>query len=316
MNKLTNTARYLSYSLLISVAIYVPISLQQGSLLAPFHDTAIKQASKPVTTAASAQLAKLPVAQHGATAWDYSFANKADGPLSNKDWNFTTGTTIADYNNEAQAYTSRTSNVRVSNGTLVIEAKPDNIDGKAYSSARVDTKGKFDFTYGTLEVDMKLPAGDGTWPAAWLLPADNKYSPSSYGIANSDPFAWALNGEIDFAEAIGSIPGQNIPAIHSYNEVQQAPTYTPAYVPDSAAAFHEYGVIKTPTSITFTIDGVPYASRQKTSSNPLDWPYDQPYYVILDLAIGGNWAGSKGIDTTSAPWQLQIKSLSYKPLGQ
>jgi beta-glucanase (GH16 family) len=78
--------------------------------------------------------------------------------------------------------------------------------------------------------------------------------------------------------------------------------------------FHRFGVIKTPNKITFTLDGKPYTSRTKNSDNPLDWPYNQPYYLIINLAIGGNWAGANGIDVSSAPWQLKIKSLSYTPL--
>jgi beta-glucanase (GH16 family) len=80
------------------------------------------------------------------------------------------------------------------------------------------------------------------------------------------------------------------------------------------SGFHRYGIIKTPNKITFTIDGKPYASRSKKSNSPLDWPYNQPYYLILNLAIGGKWAGANGIDNASAPWLMQVKSISYRPL--
>jgi len=292
----------------LALAAYLPFALQQGTFALPIGS--ISQTVQPT----SGLVVKPKPAQHGATAWTYDFTNRPDGRLSRLDWNFETGSQAADYNGEAQAYTSNTQNVRIQDGTLIIEAKPQSQDGKQYTSGRVNTLSKFDFTYGTLEVDMKLPSGVGTWPAAWLLPADNKYKLADYAIPSSNPYAWALNGEIDFAEAVGYIPGQNIPAIHSYNEVQRAPTYTPGYVPTSTSEFHRYGVIKTPDSITFTIDGVPYNTRHKTSDNPLEWPYDQPYYLILDLAIGGKWAGAHGIDDTSAPWRLQVKDISYKPL--
>jgi len=250
---------------------------------------------------------------HGETAWNRDFSAMPDGPLTHRDWNFENGNLVASYNNEAQTYTSRLSNVRVENGNLVIEAKPENLNGRHYTSARIDTKGSFDFTYGTLEVDMMLPAGNGTWPAAWLLPARNIYKPADFGIANNDHFAWSLNGEIDFVEAIGRIPGQNIPAAHSYNEIHAAPTYTPVQVSDPYGSYHRYGIIKTPTSITFTLDGVTYASRQKTSDSPLDWPYNQPYYLVINLALGGNWAGADGIDDATAPWLLKIRSVAYTP---
>jgi beta-glucanase (GH16 family) len=254
------------------------------------------------------------IANHGQNPWIYNFADYPNGALSSDYWNFTTGAKDADYNNEAETYTSSQNNARIQDGVLVIEALPHKLNGKDYTSARVNTKDKFDFTYGTLEVNMMMPAGSGTWPAAWLLPVNNTYKTSSYGLAANDKYAWALNGEIDFAEAIGSLPGQNIPAAHSYDEVQAAPTYTPAYISNPYTEFHRYGVIKTPDRITFTIDGQPYATRQKTSNNPLDWPYDQPYYLILNLAVGGNWAGANGIDNSTAPWQLKIRSVTYSPL--
>lgn len=252
---------------------------------------------------------------HGDSAWNYNFASMPDGPLPSSDWKFENGNKVADYNNELETYTSRTTNVRVQDGNLIIEAKPEDLNGKHYTSARVNTKDLFDFTYGTFEADMMLPAGAGTWPAVWLLPTNSMYKASNFGIANNDPYAWALNGEIDFAESIGSLPGQNIPAAHSYNEIRAQPTYTPAFVTNAYAQYHRYGVIKTPDSITFTLDGVPYATRHRTSSSPLDWPYNQPYYVVLDLAVGGKWAGADGIDNSSAPWLLKVRSLSYTPLN-
>jgi beta-glucanase (GH16 family) len=249
-----------------------------------------------------------------AKGWVYAFDDIADGALPDTDWKFEDGTLVSNYNNEAQAYTSRTDNVKVRDGTLVITAKPEQYAGKSYTSARINTYGAFSFTYGTIEVDMMIPDGGGTWPAAWLLPRNNIYKPADYGISDSDPYAWALNGEIDFAESIGNIRGENIPAAHSYNEIHGTTIYTPGFIADPYQTYHRYGVVKTPTSITFTIDGVPYASRVKTSDNPLDWPYNQPYYLILNLAVGGAWASAAGIDDASAPWELKVKSISYKPL--
>lgn len=292
----------------LAFAAYLPFALQRGAFALPIGSASV--AAQP-----SAKLKVTPKpAQHGATTWTYDFTKRPNGVLSRLDWNFESGTDVSNYNGEAQAYTSNTQNVRIEAGKLIIEAKPQNLDGKQYTSARINTQGKFDFTYGTLEVDMKLPTGNGTWPAAWLLPANPKYQANTYGITATSPYAWALNGEIDFEESVGYIPGQNIPAIHSFNEVQRASTYSPGIVPTSATDFHRYGVIKTPDSITFTIDGVPYNSRHKTSNDPREWPYDQPYYLILDLALGGSWAGAHGIDNSTAPWQLQVKSISYKPL--
>ena len=248
-----------------------------------------------------------------AGAWTYDFSQYPDGALSPNDWQFEKGTKVADYHNELQAYTDRTSNVRVENGLLVIDAHREQYEERQFTSARITTANSFAFTYGTLEVDMMLPEGKGTWPAAWLMPRDSIYSPADYGIDKSNKHQWAVNGEIDFAEAIGRLPGQNIPAAHSYNSFSTAPVYTPAFIKNPYTQFHRYGIIKTADKITFTLDGTPYATRTKNSDSPLDWPFNQPYYLILNLAIGGNWAGQEGIDEASAPWQLKVRSISYTP---
>jgi beta-glucanase (GH16 family) len=302
-------------SLLVCVALYgcLLFSIHQSTFVSPVFGLE-KTWQKKTSTASQAAIAKPSSTNVGASSWGYDFSKMANGPLTSSAWNFENGNKVANYNHEAQTYTTRQKNVRIDNGALVISAQREDLNGRHYTSARINTQGKFSFTYGTLEVDMMVPAGSGTWPAAWLLPENGIFQPSKYGISATDPFAWATNGEIDFAESIGSLPGQNIPAAHSYNEVHAAQTYTPAIVTNPYGTYHRYGVIKTPTSITFNLDGIAYASRHKTSNNPLDWPYDQPYYLILNLAIGGNWAGANGIDDSKSPWLLKVGNISYTPL--
>jgi len=255
------------------------------------------------------------------TSWSYNFQKLPSGSLPAADWNFETGVKAASYNKEAQVYTSRPENVRIENGVLVLEARKENFAGRRYTSARINTEGKFSFQYGHLDVDMMLPQGVGTWPAAWLLPRAGIYKPGSFGIAESDPNVWALNGEIDFEEAIGSIPRQNIPATHSYNSLQRPTVYTPVTVDTAYTAFHKYGVTKTPDAITFTLDGKPYATRTRSSEDPREWPFNQPYYLVLNLAMGGDWAGTNtaefppdGIDSSAGSWQLKVRSIEYAPL--
>ncbi len=271
-----------------------------------------KSGVTPVVAAAPA-IAPAPNESDPATKnWTYNFGDQADGALPAEDWQFEIGPGVASYHDELQTYTANTSNVRIQDGVLIIEARKETLDDKTYTSGRIHTLGDFSFTYGTLEIDMMLPQGKGSWPAAWLMPRDNRYAPETFGISKDDKLAWALNGEIDVMEAIGRLPGQNLPTIHSYNELQRQPTYTPAFVKNPYTQYHKYGIIKTPTKITFTLDGVPYASREKTTDNPLDWPFDQPYYLILNLAVGGTWAGTDGIDDASFPWQLKVKSITYR----
>jgi len=291
------------------ICIIVGLLILSGLLGRPFN--AVSEKVAPTTNTIPFDNSKI----YNDTNWTYDFSQLKDGPLSSNDWNFEAGSVISKYNEEAQIYTGRTENVRIENSTLVLEARKEDMLGYRYTSARINTKDYFSFTYGELEVEMMLPQGVGTWPATWLLPAGREYNPADYRVASEDKFSFAFNGEIDFAESIGSIPGENIPAAHSYNSLRQKPLYTPVHVMNPYTEFHRYGIIKKSNEIIFTLDGVPYASRKKKSNNPMDWPFDQPYYLIINLAIGGKWAGEKGIDDSSAPWQLKIKSIRYKYLS-
>lgn len=246
--------------------------------------------------------------------WEINFSEYADGELPKENWNFEVGNKVAAYNDELQTYTNRTENVRIEDGVLVLEARPEKKNGRNYTSARINSKDKLNFEYGTLEVEAALPRGTGTWPAVWLMPQDPIYKPENFGITEKDAYYWAVNGEIDFVESIGRLPGQNIPAAHSYNTFKESPQYTPVYIDNPYDNYHRYGIVKTPDTITFTFDGEPYASRQKLNDDPLDWPYNQPYYLIINLAIGGKWAGDSGVDDATAPWLLKVKSITYKPL--
>ncbi len=246
--------------------------------------------------------------------WFYTFNAEQSRALDPSIWTVENSVTTATYNKELQTYTNRPENVRIEGDALVIEAHVEQRDGQSYTSARINTRNAFAFTYGKLEVDIKLPRGVGTWPAAWLMPNDERYKVADFPSVTDPRRQWALNGEIDFMEAVGYLPGEIIPATHGYNSLGGAATYTPGVVNKPYDAYHRYGIIKTPESISFTIDGVPYASRTKTSDNPLDWPYDQSYYLILNLAIGGEWAGAQGVDETTAPWKMHVRSIAYRPL--
>lgn len=246
--------------------------------------------------------------------WLYSFSETKSHALDLSLWTAENGPETAAYNNEQQTYTGRPENVRIEGNALVLEAHIEQRNGRQYTSARINTRKAFTFDYGTLEVDIKLPRGTGSWPAAWLMPSDERYRKTDYPSVSDPSREWALNGEIDFMEAVGYLPGEVIPAAHGYNSLGRPAIYTPGFVGNQYDAYHRYGVIKTPDSITFTIDGIPYASRIKTDDSPLEWPYNQSYYLILNLAIGGNWAGAHGVDQTMAPWKMSIRSISYKPL--
>lgn len=262
-----------------------------------------------------------------AAPWRVDFATLPDGPLDPALWNFSEGRKEADYNEEEQTYTSRPRNVRIENGELVIQTHVEQRDGKEFTSARINTLGKFDFRYGAIEVTAILPAGVGTWPAAWLMPSNPRYDARELGVPQGSPFEFAVNGEIDFLEAIGRHPGENIPAAHSYNQLHAGNIYTPGHMENPYTKFHRYGLIKKPGSLEFTIDGEIFASRLQSESgdgSPLWWPFEQNYYLIINNAMGGAWAGAEkekfpphGIDLSQqGNWRYRIAAIDYRPLGQ
>lgn len=257
------------------------------------------------------------------TAWEKDFSVMPDGPLNPEGWNFVTGTEVPGYNQEEQTYTNRPENVRIEKGALVIQARNEKLDNREFTSARIHTQNHFAFKHGTLEVTAMLPRGVGTWPAAWLMPNAPVYDSQEHGIPQGHRYEFMMNGEIDFLEAIGSIENENIPQAHSFNQrTSGEEIYTPGIINDAYGAFHTYGVIKKPGSVEFTLDGQVFASRTQDSDDPRWWPFEQDYYLILNLAMGGQWAGKEkdyfpphGIDTSmSDQWQFRIQKISYTPL--
>lgn len=254
-------------------------------------------------------------------SWQQDFRRMPDGPLDTRYWNFNKGYTIPSYNHEAETLTARSNNVRVQDGRLILEARKQELHGHHYTSAHVNTQGKFSFQYGKLEVDIKAPAGIGTWPAAWLLPEGAKYNPQNYGIDPTSNNAWAINGEIDFFETVGAEPHRLYPDFHSYNSVvanQNSSYYK--QVPDMYRAFNTYGVELTPGRIAFTLNGEVYHHVERTAAaahDPRKWPFDQPYYLILNLAMGGSWGGEDkqqyppdGIEG-DGPWEMQMAGVRF-----
>jgi beta-glucanase (GH16 family) len=244
--------------------------------------------------------------------WVQDFSSMPNGPIDRNVWNVSTGIKIPNYNNEAEALTGSQQNVRIENGLLVLEGVSEAMpyDGKKYTSARITSKEPF--SYGKLEVDMLLPSGDGTWPAAWLLPSSPKYKPSDYGINPNSNDAWSLNGEIDFCEARGDEPNLVTATLHNYDTVKANKDFAAKkVVHKSAEDFHTYGVERTPNKIVFTVDGKPFHTANKTSDDPKRWPFDQSYYLILDLALGGTFGGDI---KSEGPWKMDVKSTKFFPL--
>jgi len=193
-------------------------------------------------------------------------------------------------NNELQWYLPDSAELR--NGYLVITARKESKQGKDYTSARINTRDRFAFRYGRIEARMKLPKGQGLWPAFWLLPQDNAYG------------TWAASGEIDIVEARnpGSSGGNTIyGTIHyggqSPNNVYSGEQY--AVAADVTADFHVFALEWDPAEIRWYVDGILYAVRNTwfTTAAPFAAPFDKPFYILLNVAVGGNFPGSPAAST-------------------
>jgi len=200
-------------------------------------------------------------------------------------------------NNEAEFYTRDSKNARAENGNLVIEARKESQGGKEFTSARLVSKNKGDWKYGRIEVRAKLPRGLGTWPAIWMLSTDWKYG------------GWPASGEIDIMEHVGYDPGVIHGTLHSekYNHVKHTQQEGKLAIPDCQDAFHVYAIDWQENQIDFYIDNKVYQSVKR---NPVDdfkgWPFDQRFHLILNIAVGGNWGGAKGVDPSIWPQQMIV----------
>jgi len=199
-------------------------------------------------------------------------------------------------NNELQEYTHELKNARVENGILIIEAQSDPDKPKGYTSARLVTKGNAAWKYGYFEIKAKLPTGVGTWPAIWMLPEQNTYG------------GWPRSGEIDIMEHVGYDPGNVHGTVHTeaFNHSIGTQVGKIKSVPDFNTEFHTYAIDWTADKIDFYIDDEKYFTFEKSAGDYKQWPFDQPFHLILNIAVGGNWGGQKGVDPTIWPQLMQV----------
>lgn len=199
-------------------------------------------------------------------------------------------------NQELQYYTTDSSNVYVENGCLYITARKENKGSREFTSARLKTKGKGDWTYGKIEVRAKLPTGRGTWPAIWMLPTQ-----SAYG-------GWPKSGEIDIMEHVGYEPDSIFGTVHttSYNHIIGTQKGGAVYAGDCEKSFHVYGIEWNENKIDFFVDDLLYFTFTNENKTNKEWPFDQPFHLLLNVAAGGNWGGKKGVDMNIWPQQMVV----------
>jgi beta-glucanase (GH16 family) len=216
-------------------------------------------------------------------------------------WNYDLGDGCPDNcgwgNNEWQYYTKDSKNVRIEDGKLIIEAHKDSLGGKPFTSAKIVSRHKGDWLYGRFEVSARLPKGKGTWPAIWMLPTDWKYG------------GWPASGEIDIMEHVGYDPGVIHGTIHTeaYNHIRGTQKEGIIPVPDAQDAFHVYAVDWRENKMDFYIDEKLYHSVTRDPADDFTgWPFDQRFYLIMNIAVGGNWGGAQGVDLDIWPQRMEI----------
>jgi|FLOH01.1.fsa_nt_gi beta-glucanase (GH16 family) len=195
-------------------------------------------------------------------------------------------------NNESQYYTSRSDNVIVEGGFLKITAKKESYLGAEYTSTRMLTMGKFDFTYGRVEVRAKLPTGIGTWPAIWMLGA------------NFSSVGWPATGEIDIMEHVGKRQGWVSSAMHTPSSFGGTINHGEQFFDNVSTEFHIYSVEWTSEKMVFAVDGNVHYTYNPTTKNSDTWPYDANQFIILNIAMGGNFGGN--IDPTFTQSSMEI----------
>ena len=200
-------------------------------------------------------------------------------------------------NNELQYYTDAdTNNAVVKNGYLSITARREVKGKNQYTSARLITKGKKVFKYGKIEVRAKLPEGVGTWPAIWML-GDN-----------INEVGWPDCGEIDIMEHVGFKKDSVFGSLHtkSFNHVIGTQITKGVFIKDPYQSFHIFSIEWSPKKIDFFLDHKKYLEFPNQYKTVDKWPFNQPFFMILNLAIGGNWGGQQGIDDSIFPATMQV----------
>lgn len=202
-------------------------------------------------------------------------------------------------NRELEFYTSSPENAFVGGGHLTIQARQQAQGGRAYTSARLLTKGKQSFRFGRLDVRARLPRGQGLWPAFWLLGDD------------IDQHSWPACGEIDVMELRGQEPGKMLSTLHfgtSGADHRYQGTSTALASGSFADDFHLFSVVRSRDQLRFFLDGRPYYTF--TAADAAPYPFNNPFFVVLNVAVGGDFVGSPDA-TTAFPQQMQVDYVRY-----
>nr|WKN39813.1 glycoside hydrolase family 16 protein [Tunicatimonas sp. TK19036] len=225
-------------------------------------------------------------------AWELVWSDEFESETIDLDkWTFQEGNGCPNLcgwgNNELEYYTDRPENAFMEDGHLVIQAQQEDYEGASYTSAKLISRGKGDFQFGRIEMRAKLPEGQGIWPAFWMLPTEEVYG------------GWAASGEIDIMEMVGHEPNTVHGTVH-YNPVPSNQHQGEPYeaTSDLSEEFHTYGITWQQDSIHWWFDDTNFFTVRKGELAQAErYPFNEKFYLILNLAVGGNWPGSP--DTTT-----------------
>lgn len=237
-----------------------------------------------------------PTAYPGYTlAWSDEFNSTS---LNMTDWSFENGDGCPGVcgwgNNELEYYTNRPENLFFQDGKMIIEARKENFSGKNYTSSKILTRGKKVFKYGRIDIRAMLPKGQGIWPAFWLLPQANTFG------------GWPKSGEIDLMEMIGHQANRTYGTLHfgpgpGSTQLGRNFTLSSGIFND---AFHVFSLEWKQNQIKWLVDGVEYSSYTSADFGSNNYPFNEDFFLIVNMAVGGNWPGSPDATTYLPQWLI------------
>lgn len=270
-------------------ALIVTIFLVACGTIAPEPTAAPEPTTVPTATA-------VPTAtpEWARDGWELVWQDEFDGAqIDSANWTFDIGGSGWG-NQERQFYTDRPENARIEDGYLVIEAREERYISRPYTSARLKTQGLQSWQYGRVEARIQIPTGQGIWPAFWML-GDN-----------IEQVSWPASGEIDIMENIGSEPQQIHGTVHGpgYSGGSGIGASHILVREPYAADFHVFAVEWEPDEIRWFMDDTQYFSLAPDNV-PGEWVFDHPFFILLNVAVGGRWPGYPD-DTTVFPQQMRV----------
>jgi beta-glucanase (GH16 family) len=227
-------------------------------------------------------------AQTTYTGYSLVWSNEFDSTaLRSNEWTFESGDGCPQLcgwgNNELEFYTNSADNLFFREGKMIIRARKESYGGRSYTSARIKTQGKKTFKFGRIDIRAVMPAGKGLWPAFWLMPENNVYG------------YWPSSGEIDMMEFLGHEPSRVYGTVH-YGPGPGSTSISKNMVLANDdrfdKKFHVFSVIWEQDKIQWLVDDVVYSTINKADLGSANYPFNEDFYLIINLAVGGNWPGS------------------------